>query len=285
MRRAVTALVAAAQWDALAIDYRDAVILQPLPIRPAALRLAKLTAVATLGAGVAVAVNIFPTIVFPWMLAFAVPQMGAAQLFQMIATQAVITVAAAIFGFLAVVAVREWASALLGDSLFARVSPWLQTIAIAGAAMYAFARGGLRVGPAAALAGAAVFAFNGHMVGNLAQLHNHATLAWAPLVLLAIQRVIELAPRREAWRWGGGESRNRATETETQPGPERETGTWASWCEISRSGSGGSRPSTGSRSRCPPVSSWRYWGPPDRARARSCGSSPGSSRPTPGTSS
>ena len=35
----VTALVAAAQWDALAIDYRDAVILQPLPIRPAVLRL------------------------------------------------------------------------------------------------------------------------------------------------------------------------------------------------------------------------------------------------------
>jgi hypothetical protein len=126
----VTALVAAAQWDALAIDYRDAVILQPLPIRPAVLRLAKLTAVAALGAGVAVAVNIFPTIVFPWMLAFAVPQMSAAQLFQMIGTQAVITVAAAIFGFLAVVAVREWASALLGDRLFARVSPWLQTIAI-----------------------------------------------------------------------------------------------------------------------------------------------------------
>ena len=96
----VTALVAAAQWDALAIDYRDAVILQPLPIRPAALRLAKLTAVAALGAGVAVAVNVFPTIVFPWMLAFAVPQMSASQLLQLIITQAVITVGAAIFGFL-----------------------------------------------------------------------------------------------------------------------------------------------------------------------------------------
>ena len=105
-------------------------ILQPLPIRPAALRLAKLTAVAALGAGVAVAVNIFPTIVFPWMLAFAVPQMSAAQLLQMIITQAVITVGAALFGFLAVIAIREWASALLGDSLFARVSPWLQTMAI-----------------------------------------------------------------------------------------------------------------------------------------------------------
>jgi hypothetical protein len=126
----VTALVAAAQWDALAIDHRDAVILQPLPIRPAALRLAKLTAVAAFGVGVAVAVNVFPALVFPWMLAFSVPQMAASQLFQLIATQFVITVSAAAFGFLAVVAIREWASALLGAGLFARVSPWLQTIAI-----------------------------------------------------------------------------------------------------------------------------------------------------------
>ncbi len=74
---------------------------------------------------------------------------------------------------------------------------------LAGGWMYLFARRGLRVAPAAALAAASVFAFNGHMTGNLAQLHNHATLAWAPLVLLAIQRAIELAPRREARRWMG----------------------------------------------------------------------------------
>jgi hypothetical protein len=103
----VTALVAAAQWDALAIDYRDAVILQPLPIRPATLRFAKLTAVAALGAGVAIAVNIFPAIIFPWMLAFAVPQMHAWQVLQMILTQFVITVSAATFGFLAVVAIAN----------------------------------------------------------------------------------------------------------------------------------------------------------------------------------
>lgn len=126
----VTALVAAAQWDALAIDYRDAVILQPLPIRPATLRFAKLTAVAALGAGVAIAVNIFPAIIFPWMLAFAVPQMHAWQVLQLLLTQFVITVGAATFGFLAVIAIREWASALLGAGLFARVSPWIQTIAI-----------------------------------------------------------------------------------------------------------------------------------------------------------
>jgi len=107
----VTALVAAAQWDALAIDYRDAVILQPLPVRPATLRFAKLTAVAALGTGVAIAVNIFPAIIFPWMLAFSVPQMHAWQVLQLILTQFVITVSAATFGFLAVIAIREWASA------------------------------------------------------------------------------------------------------------------------------------------------------------------------------
>ena len=126
----VTALVAAAQWDALAIDYRDAVILQPLPIRPAVLRLAKLTAVAFLGIGVAIAVNVFPALIFPWMLAWAVPQMSAWQILQMIVTQFVIAVSAAAFGFLTVIAIREWASALLGAGLFARVSPWIQTMAI-----------------------------------------------------------------------------------------------------------------------------------------------------------
>ena len=58
----VTALVAAAQWDALSLDYRDASILDPLPVRPAIVRWAKLTAVAMLGAAVALAVNAFPDI-------------------------------------------------------------------------------------------------------------------------------------------------------------------------------------------------------------------------------
>ncbi len=62
--------------------------------------------------------------------------------------------------------------------------------ALAAAAMYAFARMGLAVRPAAAAAAAAVYAFNGHMLGNLGQLHNHATLAWVPLVLLAIRRIV-----------------------------------------------------------------------------------------------
>lgn len=125
-----TALVAASQWDALSIDVRDAAILQPLPIKPATLRLAKLTAVAALGAGVSVAVNIFPTIVFPWMLAFAVRQMSVFDVFRMMGIQAVINVTAAVFGYLSVIAIRETASVVLGPKLFTRVSPWMQTMTI-----------------------------------------------------------------------------------------------------------------------------------------------------------
>ena len=106
-------------------------ILQPLPIRPAALRLAKLTAVAALGAGVAVAVNVFPTLVFPWMLAFAVPQMSAC------ATAATDRHAGRDHGERGGVRLsggdRAFANGRArcsATTLFARVSPWLQTIAI-----------------------------------------------------------------------------------------------------------------------------------------------------------
>ncbi|HWI17804.1 MAG TPA: hypothetical protein VNT81_08655, partial [Vicinamibacterales bacterium] len=126
----VTALAAAAQWDALALDQRDAAILQPLPVKNGTLRAAKLTAVALFGAAVALAVNAFPTWVFPWMVSFAVPQMTLVQLFSMMVAHAVITVTAAVCGFLLVIALRESVSALLGPRLFTRVSPSLQTATI-----------------------------------------------------------------------------------------------------------------------------------------------------------
>jgi hypothetical protein len=125
-----TALVAASQWDALTIDQRDVAILEPLPIGTGVVRRAKLTAVALLGAAVAVAVNAFPTIIFPWMMAFSVPQIPILQLFRFMATHFVMTVTAAVFGYLAVIAVRETVSALLGPRNFARVSPTLQSVAI-----------------------------------------------------------------------------------------------------------------------------------------------------------
>ena len=115
----VTALVAASQWDVLAIDPRDAAILEPLPVPAATIRRAKVSAVAILGAGVALLINAFPSFVFPWMVAFNFPQMPAATLFAHMGSHALMTVAAACFGYLAVIALRETLVALLGRRWFA----------------------------------------------------------------------------------------------------------------------------------------------------------------------
>lgn len=130
MAMLVTALVAAAQWDALALDQRDASILDPLPVPPSIIRWAKLTAVAIFGAAVALAVNAFPTLVFPWMLSFSLRQMAASEVFWLMGIHATITVAAGAFGYLAVMAVRESLSAVLGPKLFTRLSPTSHASAI-----------------------------------------------------------------------------------------------------------------------------------------------------------
>ena len=130
----ITALVAASQWDALSLDQRDAAILDPLPVPPSIVRWAKLTAVAMLGAVVAIAVNVFPAWVFPWMLSFSVRQMAVADVFWLMAIHAMVTVTAAVFGYLVVMAYRETLCAVLGPKLFARLSPTFQatTIVILG---------------------------------------------------------------------------------------------------------------------------------------------------------
>jgi hypothetical protein len=122
----VTALVAAAQWDALTIDLRDASILEPLPVRAGIIRRAKLSAVAILGAAVAVAVNAAPSLVFPWLLVFSFRQLSVFDLLGLMITHAAVGIAAAVFGYLAVIAFREAMAAILGPRRFRRVSPWAQ---------------------------------------------------------------------------------------------------------------------------------------------------------------
>lgn len=126
----ITALIAAAQWDALSLDQRDAAILDPLPVPSSIVRWAKLTAVAILGGVAAIVINVFPSIIFPWMLAFAVPQMSAADVFWLIGIHFMLTVTAAAFGYLVVMALRETLSAVLGPKLFTRWSPSLQATMI-----------------------------------------------------------------------------------------------------------------------------------------------------------
>ena len=126
----VTALVAASQWDALAIDPRDGAILEPLPVRPGVIRRAKASAVAILGAAVAVGINASASFVFPWLLAFRFRQMRFVALLWLMATHAVVTVAAAAFGYLTIVALREVLAAILGPRWFTRASPWAQGVLI-----------------------------------------------------------------------------------------------------------------------------------------------------------
>jgi hypothetical protein len=126
----VMALVAAAQWDALAIDGRDAAILEPLPVPVATIRHAKLSAVAILGVAVSVAVNASPSIVFPALLVFKFREMRFVSLLALMTTHAVVTVAAAAFGYLVVIAFREVLVAILGRRWFTCVSPWAQGMLI-----------------------------------------------------------------------------------------------------------------------------------------------------------
>jgi len=142
------AVIAAAQWDALALDQRDAAILDPLPVPSGIVRVAKVTAVAILGGVAVLVVNIFPTIIFPWMLAFSLPTMHASDILRLNIIHAMITVTAAVFGYVAVMAMRESLCAILGPRLFTRVSPSLQatTIVLLGSLLLLLPPASTRVG-------------------------------------------------------------------------------------------------------------------------------------------
>jgi uncharacterized membrane protein YagU involved in acid resistance len=121
----LTALVAATQWDALAVDTRDTTILEPLPLRTSTIRRAKIAAVGMLGAGVAILVNAVPSAVFPWMLVFQQP-VTVAGMFTLNLAHAAFSTAAAAFGYVSVLALRETLAGILGPRWFVRISPWVQ---------------------------------------------------------------------------------------------------------------------------------------------------------------
>lgn len=125
-----TALLAASQWDNLAIDPRDVSILEPLPVRAGTIRRAKLSAVAIVGSAIAIGVNVFPSVIFPWLLVFSLRQMSVVSLFGLMVTHAVVAVAASAFGYLVIIALREVLAAVLGPRWFTRVSPWVQGVLI-----------------------------------------------------------------------------------------------------------------------------------------------------------
>jgi hypothetical protein len=119
------ALVALAQWDALALDVRDTAVLGVLPIPRTTIVRAKFVAVVVLAVGVTVAWNLAPT-----LLRFAaVPSKLALSLRDVLAltlAHSVTTVAAGAFGFLAVLGLHEVMSAIMGQARFQRISAAVQ---------------------------------------------------------------------------------------------------------------------------------------------------------------
>lgn len=125
----VSALLAVSQWDALVIDARDAAILEPIPLRTSTIRRAKLSAVAVLGAAAALVLNLAPSLIFP-MLLLVKQRVTLPSALWIVATHAVVTMAAAAFGYVTIVAVREVLSALFGARAFGRVSHVLQGVLV-----------------------------------------------------------------------------------------------------------------------------------------------------------
>lgn len=121
----IAALVAVAQWDALVVDARDAAILEPLPIRAGTVRRAKLAAVSLFGAAVAVAVNVAPSVIFPWLVVFGT-SLRVVDMVMLMAAHFAFTVMASAFAYLTIIALRGTLAALLPGRVFARVSPWVQ---------------------------------------------------------------------------------------------------------------------------------------------------------------
>lgn len=121
------ALVTVVQWDALSLDARDLAIVGPLPLSSGQVIRAKLASLAVFVLLFGVAVTAIPTIMYPPLI-FATLQIGFGRVFLLIAVQALVAIAATVFGFLAILAVRELLRTILGFRLFKRVTTLVQFV-------------------------------------------------------------------------------------------------------------------------------------------------------------
>jgi hypothetical protein len=121
----VMALVAVAQWDALALDPRDMSVLGVLPIPRAVIVRTKFMAVAVLAIGAALAWNLAPTLSRSAALPLGL-RVGLTGALALTAAHAAATLAAGAFGFLAVLGLREVTWAIIGQARFQRISAALQ---------------------------------------------------------------------------------------------------------------------------------------------------------------
>jgi len=127
----VTALATTLQWDALSLDARDLANLGPLPVGAGTLVRAKTLALLLFVATFASALNAIPTFGFPTAWMSLVP-IGPVRALRLCAVHALVTLAAAAFGFFAVLALRSLVLVAGGPRLFRRLSVGLQFVLVLG---------------------------------------------------------------------------------------------------------------------------------------------------------
>ncbi|MEO7190857.1 MAG: ADOP family duplicated permease [Vicinamibacterales bacterium] len=125
---AVTGIVTTLMWNSLLPERRDALVLGPLPVRPATVVRARLVALAGYIAMVSVAMHALASLSFGLFLAegntFGFALRG-------IAAHFAASCAASAFVFLAIVSVQALVVAIAGPRVFSRVSPILQVTLVA----------------------------------------------------------------------------------------------------------------------------------------------------------
>jgi hypothetical protein len=123
----VVGLFAVLSWNALIPDRRDALVLDPLPVRTRTILTAKCASVATALAITIISVNVFTGLSFPFFIVPGGGLIGVIRCF--FAYWTTLTLAGAFaFGF--ILALQSTAATLLSYQLFQRVSSVLQVLAL-----------------------------------------------------------------------------------------------------------------------------------------------------------
>jgi hypothetical protein len=121
----IAALAATAEWSALVLEPRDAMILGVLPVPKSLIVRAKFAATGLFALAVIVTWNVAPVVTRVATVPIGL-RLGWSDIGIITAAQATSTCAAGAFGFLSVLFLREMVCAMLGQARFARVSAALQ---------------------------------------------------------------------------------------------------------------------------------------------------------------
>ena len=127
----VMALMAAVQWDALALDERDTAILGALPLDTRDIGRAKLTALVMFVAAFAVTLNGVPSLLFP-LLTVSHFHVNIVAVVRMIVVHAAVTMGAGAYAFMTILLMRELLRTLLGPWWFRRVAALVQAVLVIG---------------------------------------------------------------------------------------------------------------------------------------------------------